>query len=198
MIPQFSGGCTRESSNPAAQWKSGRARPCRECVRAEVRRRGDASGEAPTGGAAAGEDLVGPRDPHDDRPAPASSWRLRAEGRQARRQDPDPQLRARRRRHVAVVGHGEHGGRHGGAAAGSQSRRPRRRGRRHDHRARAAAAWLRRHHLRRDAAARRHLELVAGRVHADLRVCPPPPPARRNGPRSSPRPWTSPTAGSSC
>ena len=122
-------------------------------MRAEIGGRGDAAGEAATGGAAAREDLVGPRDPHDDRLAAASPRRLRPEGRQARRQDPDPQLRARRRRHVAVVGHGQHGRRPGRAAPGPPSRRPRRRGRRPDHRARAAAAWLRRHDLRRGRAA---------------------------------------------
>ena len=112
--------------------------------------------------------VVGPRDPHDDRPAPAPSRRLRAEGRQARREDPDSQLRARRRRDVAVVGHGQHGGRHGGAASGAPRGRDRWWRRRLDDRARTAAPGLRRDHLRGHAAARRHLELVAGRLHAHV------------------------------
>ena len=90
------------------------------------------------------------------------------QGRQARRQDAHPQLRPRRLRHVAVVGHGVDGHRPRDAAYRAQGRGARIRRRRSDVGARAAAARLRRHDLRGDGAARHDLEHVAGRVDADV------------------------------
>ena len=128
------------------------------------RRRATAAGQP-----RAGQGVVGSRDPHDRRPAPASRRRLRPEARQARRQAARAQLRARRRRDVAGVGHRADGGgvrdRAPVAAGGGDRLRI---GRAHV-RAAAAAPRLRRHDLRAGGAAQRHVEHVARRLHAGVR-----------------------------
>ena len=126
----------------------------------------------PPGSARARPRLLGSRDPHDCRAAAASSAGLRATRRQARWQDPHPQLWTWRRRHVALVGHGGDGGRHGAGPQRTPRRRHRLRRRRADIGPAAAAPRLRRHHLRRHGPARHHVQHVAGRLHAHLRpVC---------------------------
>ena len=113
------------------------------------------------------ERLVRSRHSHHRRPSAASRLRLRPPRGEARRQDADPQLRARRRRHVARLGLRRDGRR---VRAGD---RPAPRGRRRlrlarpDDGAAAAAARLRRHDLRGDRAAGHDVEHVAGRLHAD-------------------------------
>ena len=163
-------------------------------------RRNRAESRAPTRRpcAGAGQRVLGSHHPHDGRPAPASRRRLRAPGRQTRRQAAGPQLRPRRRRHVAGVGHRPDGR---GFATAHQERhaavigcgvgRP-------DLRAPAAAARLRRDDLRAGGTARRDLEHVARRVYADVGPGRRPNAARRRGTRSTAAPRTSPTGSCSC
>ena len=145
----------------------------------------------------AGEGVVGSHHPHDRRPAAASRRGLRAEGRQARRQAAGPQLRPRRRGHVARVGHRADGrgvrDRASGAAGGGHRLRI---GRAHL-RAAAAAPRLRRHDLRDGRAAERDVEHVARRVHA-ARAWSRPTGGRRSGTRSIAAPPTSPIGSCSC
>ena len=82
----------------------------------------------------------------------------------------DPQLRPRRRGHVARRGApASMAAEFATAAAGAARRGHRLRRRRPDLRAAAAAPRLRRHDLRDDGAARHDVEHVARRLHADVR-----------------------------
>ncbi len=118
--------------------------------------------------ARAGRRRLGSRDPDNRRSAPASTARIRAARRQARRENRDSQLRSRRLRHVVVVGHRRDGRRSRAAASGSSRRGDRLRRRRAHRRPATAAQRIRRHHLRGDGTARHDVEHVARRVHADV------------------------------
>ena len=110
---------------------------------------------------------MGPDHPHHGRVAPAPPLRLRVARRPARRHHRDPQLRTRRLRHVALLGHGPDGGRNG-----SRPRQPPGGG----HRVRSggphrrppvAAARVRGDHLRHVRAAQHDLEHVVRGLHTN-------------------------------
>ena len=116
--------------------------------------------------------------PHRDR-------RLRPSRRQAQRQDPHPQLRSRRRRHVAVVGL-RHDRRRSGAAGRDQAGGGHRlRVARPVDGAATAASRIRGDDLRHHRAARHHVQHVAGGLHADHGTRPATSAARRRGTRNS-------------
>ena len=158
----------------------------------------NARGEAAAGSSRAGERGLGPDHPDDRRIAAAPRRRLRPQGGQARRQAARAQLRARRRRHVARLGHRPDGGGVRDRASGAAGGRHRLRLGRAHVRAAAAAARLRRHDLRDVGPALRDVEHVARRLHADLGPRRSAIGERRRGTRSTGAPPTFPTASCSC
>ena len=153
-------------------------------------RPGSAGGGAPAATAApaartrAGR--VGPDHPHDRRAAPAPPLRLPAARRPARRHHRDPQLRPRRLRHVALVGHGPDGGRDGPRPRQPPGRGRRLRGGGPHRRAPAPAARVRGDHLRHVGAPGHDLEHVARGIHPHLGTDRPRPQDPRVG-RPAPR-----------
>ena len=111
---------------------------------------------------------VGPDHPHHRRAAPPPPLRLPAARRPARRHHRDPQLRPRRLRHVALVGHGPNGGRDGPRPRQPPGRGRRVRGRGPHRRSPAPAARVHGDHLRHVGAPGHDLEHVARGVHPHL------------------------------